>query len=159
MMLRRLPPLICLGLMLTGSRVALAGETTDKAAITARLDAFAESFNARNTAAACDIFAPSLIATLPGMLEQSRAGLCGNLGRLFARHDVSVRYDRPDIREIILSGNLAVVRLIWTLTAARGADRDSTQESGLDVFQRQANGQWSIIRFATFTMRPNRILD
>jgi steroid delta-isomerase len=134
-------------------------DAASRAAITARLDAFADAFNARDEAGACAIFAPNLIATVPGKLEQDRAGLCANLAHLLARPDLTLRYAKPDIREIILAGDLAIVRLVWQLTATRGGASDTTEESGLDIFRKGADGRWSIIRFATFTMRPNKILD
>lgn len=155
--MRWIVPLLLLTLAMAPA--ARAEDAADRAAITARLDSFATDFNARDAVAACRIFAPTLIATLPGKLEETRAGLCTNLARVLARPDLSLSYARPDIREIILSGNLAVVRLIWTLTARRGAASDTTEESGLDIFQRQADGRWAITRFATFTMRPNQVLD
>ena len=136
-----------------------ADEAADKAAITARLRGFADAFNARDEAGSCDIFAPDLIATMPSALERSRESLCGNLDRLFTSADLRLHYDYPDIREIIISGDIAVVRIIWTLTVRKGAEQDTTPESGIDVFRRQPDGRWSIARFATFTVRPNKLLD
>ena len=157
--MRTILALLCLCALSVPARTAWADDAGDKAAIAGRLRAFAQAFDARDRAAVCDIFAPDLIALIPGMPETSRTALCGNLSRLLARPDLALHYDDPDIREIILSGDLAVVRLVWTLTARRGKDEDKTEETGLDIFQHAADGQWSIIRFATFTMRPNKILN
>jgi uncharacterized protein (TIGR02246 family) len=136
-----------------------ADEAADRTAIAARLRGFADAFNARDAARACEIFAPDLVATIPMTIESSRQSLCGNLERLLARRDLELRYDYPDIREIIFSGDLAVVRIGWTLTVRKGAEEETTPEAGIDVFRREPDGRWSIARFATFTLRPNRLLE
>jgi steroid delta-isomerase len=138
---------------------ARADEAADKSAIAARLRSFADAFNARDEAGLCDIFAPDLIATVPPALETGREAICGRIDRVLATPDLQLRYDPPDIREIIVSGAIAVVRVGWTLTVRKGGEQDTTQEGGIDVFRRQPDGRWSIARMATFTMRPNRLLD
>ena len=72
---------------------------------------------------------------------------------------MQLHYDYPEIREIIVSGDIAVVRVIWTLTVRKGAEQDATPEGGIDVFRLQPDGRWSIARMAALTMRPNRLLD
>jgi steroid delta-isomerase len=138
---------------------ARADDAADKAAIAMRLRGFADAFNARDETALCEIFAPDLIATVPPALETGREAICGRIDRALARRDLRLHYDEPDIREIIVSGDIAVVRVGWTLTVRKGAEQDTTQEGGIDVFRRQPDGRWSIARMATFTMRPNRLLD
>jgi hypothetical protein len=66
---------------------------------------------------------------------------------------------RPAIHEILVSGDLAVVRLIWTLTAEKNGAKDVTTEEGMDVFRRASDGQWSIARYIAFTTRPNAVLS
>jgi steroid delta-isomerase len=146
-------------LLLVAAAPLRAGEAADKAAIAARLQGFADAFNARDAARACDIFAPDLVATMPNAIESSRQSLCANLERLLARQDLQLRYDDPEIREIIVSGDIAVVRIVWSLTVRKGAEQETTPEAGIDVFRREPDGRWSISRFATFTLRPNRLLE
>jgi ketosteroid isomerase-like protein len=52
----------------------------------------------------------------------------------------------------MVSGDLAVVRLTWTLKVRNeGASGDVTSEEvGLDVFRRQPDGRWKIIRYTAF---------
>jgi steroid delta-isomerase len=150
---------LCLLAVAATAPSARADAAADKAAITARLRDFADAFNAHDDAGSCDIFAPDLIATFPFAPETSREALCGNLNRQLARPDLRLHYDYPDIREIIVSGDIAVVRIMWTLTVRKGAEQDTTPEGGIDVFRRQPDGRWSIARMATFTMRPNKLLD
>jgi ketosteroid isomerase-like protein len=58
----------------------------------------------------------------------------------------------PTIKEIIVSGDLAVVRLTWTLKVrSEGAPGDViSQDTGLDIFRRQLDGRWKIIRYIAF---------
>jgi len=71
---------------------------------------------------------------------------------------LSLHYDSPDIREIIVSGDIAVVRLFWTLTARKGGEQSVTDEAGIDIFKRQPDGRWSIARFMSFSTAPNTVL-
>jgi len=39
------------------------------------------------------------------------------------------------------------VRLVWTLRVRSGASTVESKEPGLDVFRRQPDGHWKIIRY------------
>ena len=64
------------------------------------------------------------------------------------------------IKEIIVAGDLAVVRLTWTMTLKRkdtGAESgvvSTWDEYGLDVFRRQADGSWKIARYMSYDTLP-----
>ena len=66
------------------------------------------------------------------------------------RTGVTFSYTPPVIHEIVVDGDLAVVRLGWTLTTQTAAGTEVTEEQGLDVFRRQPDGRWSIARFMAF---------
>lgn len=53
-----------------------------------------------------------------------------------------------DFKEIIVENSLAVVRLTWTLTTTPG--KAMSVEPGLDVFRKEADGQWRIIRYMAY---------
>lgn len=135
-------------------RGALADPEADKAAIAARLAAWAEAFNARDARGACDIFAPDLVATVRGAPERGRDAVCAKIASALANRAGTLRYV-PDIREILVSGDLAVVRLVWSLTVARGPRPALQTEPGLDVFRRGPDGQWRIIRFLAYSDAPD----
>lgn len=130
---------------------ALADPAGDEAAIRQRLGDWAAAFNARDAAGACDLFAPDLRYSLPDVAEGTRETMCGNLARVLARADVALAYGPPAVQEVILAGDVAVVRLAWTLTTEAGGLRETAVEQGLDVFRRQPDGRWSIARFIAFT--------
>lgn len=56
----------------------------------------------------------------------------------------------PDIQVIIVSGDIAVVRLIWTLTLRNAAQKQTRQEADMDVLRRQPDGRWAPHRFMAF---------
>jgi uncharacterized protein (TIGR02246 family) len=147
--------LLAVEAMATSSR---ADPDSDRAAITERLQRWTTAFNTHDAAGICDLFASDLVSTVPGDLDGSRDALCTRLAALQAKPGLQLHYDNPDIREIIVSGDIAVVRLFWTLTTKNGAEQDMTREAGMDVFKRQPDGKWSIARFLSFSLRPNKNL-
>jgi ketosteroid isomerase-like protein len=129
-----------------------------KAAISDRLHRWTVAFNAQDLATVCGLFAPDLSYTVDKILNGTRDGLCASIGAALARRDLKLRYDEPTIHEILVSGDLAVVRLTWTLTAEKNGVRDATKEEGMDVFRRAPDGLWSIARYIAFSRRPNAAL-
>lgn len=138
---------------------AFADPAADRAAIIQRFERWTDAFNAKDVAGSCDLFAPDLIYSFPGMLRGTRETICKNFEKLFARTDLQARYAKPDIHEIIVSGDVAIVRLTWTLTTEAGGTKDTTTEEGMDFFQRQPDGRWSIARYIAFAPRPNKLLQ
>lgn len=139
---------------MAGAPPAWAGEQADKAAIAQRLHDWAAAFNAGDAAGACDLFAPDLISTVQGAPDAGRDAVCARLSAALAKPGSRGRY-HPDIQEIIVSGDLAIVRLTWTLTVRQGQAWQRSRERGLDVFRRQEDGRWSISRFFAFPSEPD----
>jgi ketosteroid isomerase-like protein len=123
----------------------------DEAAIRDALVKWTADFNARNDARICDLFAPELVYDYRGFPERNHSDLCGLLRRSLADRTRQFTY-MLDIKEIIVSGDLAVVRLVWTLrTTLPGASTPvESKEPGLDVFRRQPDGGWKIIRYIAY---------
>ena len=139
--------------------MAKADSASDEAAIRLRFQHWVTAFNAKDVAGVCDLFAPDLVYSLPEIEKGTRQQLCDNLARLFSKSGLSVQYAPPEIHEIMVSGDLAVVRLTWTLTAQANGKQDTTTEEGIDIFRRQPDGRWSITRFIAFTTRQNNVLQ
>jgi len=137
---------------------AHADSAADEVAINQRLQGWTAAFNAKDSAGVCDLFAPDLVYSIAEVNQGSREALCANLDKLFARSDLQFHYANPDVHEIIVEGNLAVVRLTWTLTTQAGGVKDTMTEEGIDIFRRQPDGRWSIARFIAFTTRANKLL-
>ncbi|WP_296350260.1 nuclear transport factor 2 family protein [Reyranella sp.] len=142
-----------------GATAAFADPAADRAAIIQRFERWTAAFNAKDAAGSCDLFAPDLVYSFPGMLRGTRETICTNFEKLFARTDLQARYGKPDIHEIIVAGDVAIVRLTWTLTTEANGAKDTTTEEGMDFFQRQPDGKWSIARYIAFAPRPNKLLQ
>ena len=150
-----------LGAAVFGATAASAGgddASAAKAAITDRLNRWTAAFNAKDMAGVCDLFAPDLRYAVDDILNGARDQLCANVERVLKAPGLTLSYAEPAIHEILVSGDMAVVRLTWTLTAEKNGARDVTTEEGMDVFRRAPDGQWSIARYIAFTTRPNAVL-
>ena len=137
--------------LVLAATAARADDPTDDSAIRKALTDWTEAFNAGDAEQVCDLFAPDLISSFRGAPERGFAELCGQLRRSLADPDRTYRYSL-DLKEILVSGDLAAVRLEWTLEVEdrTGAPVQTFQEPGLDVFHRQPDGSWKIARFLAF---------
>jgi ketosteroid isomerase-like protein len=139
-------------IVLTALPCALNAATVDKDSdrvIRHALDQWRADFNARRAAHICDLFAPDLRYDFYGAPERTYPLLCARLRHALADTTQSLHYDLK-INEIIVSGNLAIVRLVWTSTVTTNGEQRSTDETGLDVFGRQPDGGWKIIRYIAY---------
>ena len=149
MVRRSLAAIVTIALTVAATMAAASADpAADEAAIRQRFQRWTADFNARDAAGVCDLFAPDLVYSIPEVVNGTRQTLCANLATMLARSDITLHYDNPDIHDIIVMGDVAVVRLTWTLTT----------EEGMDLFRRQPDGRWSIARFVAFTTRANRLL-
>jgi len=137
--------------------VALAGPATAQsagqaeAAIRDALAAWERAFNAGDADKVCGLFAGELRYDYRGHPERGFDDICALLQRSLSDRTTQYRYSHA-IKEILVSGDLAVVRLIWTLEVkpAGGATATISQEPGMDIFRRQADGSWKIIRYVGY---------
>ncbi|WP_109476357.1 nuclear transport factor 2 family protein [Paraburkholderia sp. C35] len=113
------------------------------------LDQWRADFNARRAAHICDLFAPDLRYDFYDAPERTYPELCDRLHRALADNTQTLHYDLQ-IKEIIVSANLAIVRLIWKSTVTIDGKQQSNDETGLDVFGRQPDGSWKIIRYIAY---------
>lgn len=118
--------------------------------IRTRLQQWTKDFNAGNTKAVCDLFAADLRYDFRGYPERGYEDVCSRLHT--SLRDKSKHYAYGlDIREIIVSGDLAVVRLAWTLTVTLPNGQIVTSvEPGMDVFRKAPDGQWKISRYIAY---------
>ena len=108
-------------------------------------------FNQGKADKVCDLFAPDLKSDFQGQPERDFEQLCALLQKSLRDEARSFTY-ALDIKEIIVSGDMAAVRLVWTLTIEPkgGGAAIVTREPGLDIFRRQLDGSWKIARFLAF---------
>ena len=119
-------------------------------AVRSALAAWNADFNAGNAERICDLFAPDLRYDFPGFPERGYDDICALLKSSLGDATRTFSY-ALDIREVIVSGDLAVVRLVWTLTVRpAGGDAVTSREPGMDIFRKQADGSWRIVRYIAY---------
>lgn len=129
---------------------ARADGEADATAIRATLEQWRQDFNARRAERICDLFAPELRADFQGLPEQDHTQICTRLRKALAEPESRITLGLR-IKEVMVSGSTAVVRLTWT-TSVPGADGQprGEDEQGLDVFARQPDGRWRIVRYMAY---------
>ena len=128
-------------------------EPPDKAEeeIRGALESWTKDFNDKNTNKICGLFAPDLIANYGDFPQISHESICKQLKSSLTNPELAFHYDL-DLKEVIVSGDVAVVRLVWTLTVT-GADGnvvETTKDRGMDIFRRQPDGTWRISRYIAY---------
>jgi uncharacterized protein (TIGR02246 family) len=133
--------------LVLASAAAAQSDTPAQAAIRAALTQWMADFNAGRAEKVCDLFAPDLVAQYRGQPERGWDALCDLLRRSLADRSKTYSYALA-IKEILVEGDLAVVRLTWTLTVrAKDSAETTSVEPGMDIFRRQADGSWKISRY------------
>ena len=140
-----------LAIVFVFAAMAPSAKAEDAAAeITQALTQWTDDFNAGRTDKVCDLFAADVRADVRGAPERDHAAICDLL--VSSLKDESKHYSYAmDIKEVLVFGDLALVRLVWTLTIklANGARIESV-EPGMDIFKKQADGSWQIIRYMAY---------
>ena len=139
--------------MLTMILIALGRPLLDAAAksteapgatIRAVLEKWTADFNAGNAEKVCGLFSSELRYDFRGHPERNYRDICSLLHR--SLEDGTKKYTYA-LRII------AVVRLVWTLRMRSTNPPDSSVESiesGMDIFRREADGSWKIIRYIAY---------
>ncbi len=120
-------------------------------AIEQRLRGWTTDFNAGRVGKLCDLFAPDLIANYRGQPEKSFDSLCEALQTDLSGGQREFHYDL-ELQEVLVSGDMAAVRLIWRLTVKdkqTGATFE-TADRGIDIFRMQPDGKWRIARYIAY---------
>lgn len=132
------------------STTTAEGAESAEAAIRAALARWNAAFNAGDVSGVCDLFAPDLRYYASGLPEQTYDDMCSRLKAVVADTTRTLAYS-PEIHEVIVTGDSAVVRLTWTLTIRTPGEPALTSvEQGMDYFRRQPDGSWKIARFVSY---------
>jgi ketosteroid isomerase-like protein len=145
--------------MLTGMALGNSPSGSDaeaKLTIRKALEQWPRDFNDKKAAAVCGLFASDLIATYPGAPDRNYDAMCAHLTHVLHDPQKTFGYDPPQIEEMLVSGDMSVVRLTWTLHVKPGnGSRESTIiERGMDVLHRQPDGSWKIRISYAYPMEP-----
>lgn len=124
-----------------------AARADDADDIRARLLQWTDDFNAKRIEPVCDLFSKELISTVRGQGDLGYTTRCDILTKSLADPARDFHYE-VDIHEVIVSGDLAVVRLTWTLFVT--PMNVTAVEPGMDVFRKEADGAWRIVRYLSY---------
>lgn len=132
------------------SQITLANTNHDEAALHTLFSSWTKTFNEKKFPQVCDLFAPSVIANYQGAPTKNHAKICQGFQTIFQEKDTLYHNDFK-IHHIYQEKNLAAVRITWYLTTYKHGKKIAfTQEEGLDVLQKQANGKWQIVNFIAY---------
>jgi steroid delta-isomerase len=129
---------------------------TAEAEVRARIAAWADAFNANDPQAVCEIYAEDLVSVWRGSPDGTRAEACARIAEALADKTADITY-APEIEEVIVAetGDLAVARVVWTLGTERAGAVATSQERSIDVFRRDPDGAWRILRTFGFSTEPD----
>ena len=140
-----------LALLMSASHASAADSTSAaQNQIRAKLEKWTRDFDSGNASGVCSLFAPDLISNFRGKPEDTDNSLCANMQMALADPAKTYHYDL-EIKEILASGDLAVVRLVWTLKVSpKNGSEEIKREPGMDIFRRQPDGSWKIARYMAY---------
>jgi steroid delta-isomerase len=129
---------------------AHADDAASRAEIEAALTQWTADFNAGRADKLCDLFSRALRVDFRGQPERGYDAQCDLLKRSLA--DSTRTFSNAfALKEILIWGDTAVVRLTWTSTIRPQAGRAITAvEPGLDVFRKETDGRWRIVRYMAY---------
>lgn len=131
----------------------LSADDDPSTAITAALEQWRIEFNEGRPDHICDLFSTDLLYDFQGLPEQNYEQLCDRLRLALSSPTRKFRYDLT-VKEVIVSGDLAVARIVWHSTMTDGAKSEKEDQPGIDVFRRQRDGTWKIIRYVAYPTPP-----
>jgi hypothetical protein len=123
-----------------------------QAAIRAALTKWTEDFNP-GMWKRCAVFLFRPLYDYSGQPERNYKEICDLLHRSLTDRTRRYAYSLA-IKNILILGDLVAVRLIWTLTVTKSDRQAATvaQEYGIDVFRREPDDRWRIIKFIAYMM-------
>lgn len=139
---------------LTNALEAQSSRERDSVAVRTAFLATVAAHNAQDLDAMMTHFAEDAVLSYPGMQD---TGLPhkpireGFRKHLTPRPGIE-RVTSAEIEEILVSGDIAIVRALWTVESSREdppATRRS-QEKDLEVWRRQPDGRWQFVRGISF---------
>ena len=140
------------GLLLASPAAAESRRDRDAAAIRAAIEAGARACEAGRPEEVMRSYAPDIILSYPGVPDQDYATIQAGYQRLCGKGEGTVETTRSTYDEILVSGDMAVVRVVWR-THLRGMPEGSFRRlKDLQVWKRTPKG-WRFIRGVHFPLK------
>ncbi|WP_420128095.1 nuclear transport factor 2 family protein [Longimicrobium sp.] len=131
------------------------GPAADVEAVRALVIRSGDAFNAKDPDTIIALYSRDVILTYPGVPDQDYATLDAGYREMTNLPAGVTVTTVPTIEEIIVSGDLAVVRVAWNTTTvqAEPAQRATRQLRDMQVWRREADG-WKFFRGVHFRVPP-----
>jgi ketosteroid isomerase-like protein len=139
-----------------GAPAAASAHERDVEALRKAIIRSGEAFNASDPDAIMSQYARDVILSYPGIPDMDYAALVAGYASLRTpKPGVTVRTS-PTIEEILVSGDLGVIRVMWTTTTTEtNPPRESTRQmKDLQVWRRESDGTWKFARGMHYRMTP-----
>jgi|GEM_PF-2523031 len=147
-------------IVLAGSASKAGAQTTqherDVETLRAAIVRSGEAFNARDHAAMMAPVARDLVLTYPGIPDMGYDSLSAGYRRMANPPAGVTARTVPTVEEILVSGDMAVIRITWTTTVTETTPARSTtrQMRDMQVWRREADGGWKLFRGMHFRNPP-----
>jgi ketosteroid isomerase-like protein len=121
-------------------------EETDEETLRRHIRTYADAVERRDPDTIMALFARDILLSYPGIPDQDYETLRKEYAQMRSRPEDEVT-TRPDIEEVLVSGDLAVLRIVWNTTVRKaGSELASRQMKDLQVWRREASGDWKFVR-------------
>lgn len=118
--------------------------------IRARFAQWTQDFNAASADKVCELFAKDLVSNYRGVPERGFERQCRILTDALTDKERKFNY-ALEIKEILPFGDIAIARVVWTLTIKKSDGAElKIVEPGLDVFRKEPDGQWRVFRYLSY---------
>lgn len=127
---------------------AAAAHERDVAALRNAILRSSEAFNASDPVAIMSQYARDIVLSYPGIPDMGYDALVKAYAEMTApKPGVKVKTS-PEIEEILVSGDLGVIRITWTtITTETNPPREWTRHmKDLQVWRRESDGTWKFAR-------------
>jgi ketosteroid isomerase-like protein len=142
---------LLIAIVILAATAAHAQAATPEQDIRVALTRWTDDFNAGHADAVCGLFAPALIADVRGAPERDFDTQCKLLREAIADPERSDT-EAFEVKEVLVGGNIAAVRIVWTTTMRIKATGETTTSvyQGLDIFEHAGDRGWHIIRYMAY---------
>lgn len=132
---------LALSLLLFATGCATAPDRADERALREAIARSAAAFNGNDAEGIISQYASDAILSYPGLPDMDYATLQKAYVEMVNRPAGSA-HTTPTIEEVLVSGDLGVIRVMWTTTTPAGTRR----MKDLQVWRRDKDGTWKFAR-------------
>ncbi len=133
-------------LVLAAACASTTPRASDEETLRRHILTYADAVERRDPDAIMALLAPDILLSYPGIPDQDYETLRKAYAEMRSREPGEVT-TRPDIEEILVSGDLAIIRVVWNTTVRKGGSEPaSRQMRDLQVWRREPSGHWKFVR-------------